>query len=162
VTRLNPRIAVPLLLAVAAAGILLVVFGGRSSGHGERASNTRPTSTTTGPTTSAPELGDFPTGAELNRAVAALDPATLRPRTGGPDKSVRLPVATVDRCAEVLPHASVDRGISTRRAVAAAAIAGRPVIVYSYDAAATEKLPPGLRIFVVDRASCAIEYAQDH
>jgi hypothetical protein len=162
VTRLNPRVAVPVILAVAVAGILLVVFGGRSASHDGPSRSSRPAATTSGPATAVPDVGDFPTGAELNRAVAALDPATLHPGSGAASKSAHLPAATISRCAEVLPHASVDRAISTRRAVAAAAIAGRPVIVYSYDASATEKLPAGTRIFIVDEASCALEYAQDH
>lgn len=153
----------PIIAVAAIVGVLLVVFGGRSSGPGT-STPASVASTTTSPATNVPDVGDFADGKQLNQAVARLDPATLSApaRSSGGPKAASLATATIERCAAVLPHASIDRGIGRRRAVAAGAIAGRPVLIYSYDAEATDKVPAGIRLFVVDEASCAVEYAQDH
>lgn len=160
----SPRAAIPLIGMAAVIGVLLVVFGGSSGSHRSPVAS-HPPATTTGPEVAVADVGDFPDGEALNVAIARLDPATLRPRTDASEaapKTAQLSTATIERCAAVLPHASVDRGITRQRAVAVAAIAGRPVLLYSYDATATAKLPAGVRLFVVDEASCTIEYAQDH
>lgn len=160
----TPRVALPLIGLAAVIGVLLVVFGGSSGSHRSPAAP-HPAATTAGPAVEVADLGDFPDGGALNLAIARLDPTTLRPHADTPaasPKNAQLSTATIERCAAVLPHASVDRGITQRRAVAVAAIAGRPVMLYSYDATATAKLPAGIRLFVVDEASCTIEYAQDH
>ncbi len=112
-------------------------------------------------------LGDFPDEAALRALLARVDPATLEgngdassPSTTSPPADRDLPAPTsgeVDRCDDAV-RAQVEqfqgRTLADRTAVAAADLAGRPVLVYSHPV--TDDPGVAAQLTVADIGTCQI------
>jgi hypothetical protein len=119
-------------------------------------------------------LGSFATQDELNQALAKLDPRTLHAASttgdlaaaGGsapaPGAGDYLPsTADLNRCDHVI-RTGVARALTNQRAIGGAMIAGRNVMVLSYDAPASGNKAAGVAVIAADQASCYPLLEQDH
>lgn len=108
-------------------------------------------------------LGNFAGDSDLSTALSKLNPRTLEgPTVGTPDAKPYVPsAAEIKRCDPVV-RGHISRALTNRLAVAGATSATRDLIVFSYEAPATNGQPPGVLIIAASRISCYPMLSQFH